>query len=302
MKNSQINASMKPRHAAFYLRENSAKDRYDGSIPDQRQKLTDYCAARGLSVVAEFSDRGSGSNPARPGLQRMMDVALRGDAPFDVILVHSYSRFFRDQIEAEMRIRLLEKHGIRLISITQEFEDTPGSEMSRRITAIFDEYTSKETGKHVSRAMADNARQGYFSGGKPPYGFEAVEVEKRGKTIKKKLEPKADEDETVRQIFRLYSMGDGSSGPLGVKKVTAWLNEHGYRTRGGARWGIGQIHKILTDPVYKGDYQRRTNSAGAETEIIHIPVPQIVPAETFDAVQLSLASRNPKATPPRLSR
>ena len=30
------------------------------------------------------------------------------------------------------------------------------------------------------------------------------------------------------------------SGPMGVKTLTSWLNERGYRTRTGARWGIGQ--------------------------------------------------------------
>lgn len=32
----------------------------------------------------------------RPELQRMIERATDGDHPFDVIVVHSYSRFFRD--------------------------------------------------------------------------------------------------------------------------------------------------------------------------------------------------------------
>lgn len=117
----------------------------------------------------------------------MLDTACYDDANFDVIVVHSYSRFFRDEIESELHIRSLAKRGIRLISITQEFEDSPLGEMVRRIMALFDEHDSKETGKHVSRAMAKNARQGYFNGGLPPFGFQAVEVERRGNTSKKKL-------------------------------------------------------------------------------------------------------------------
>jgi site-specific DNA recombinase len=48
----------------------------------------------------------------------------------------------------------------------------------------------------------------------------------------------------VRLMFRLFREGDGTSGPMGVKAVACWLNERGYRTRVGARWGIGPLHQI----------------------------------------------------------
>ncbi|MFZ8528553.1 recombinase family protein, partial [Staphylococcus aureus] len=60
------------------------------------------------------------------------------------------------------------------------------------------------------------------------------------------------EAELVRQIFRLFLEGDNGSGPMGIKVLTSWLNARGYRTRGGACWGVGQIHGLLTNPVYAG--------------------------------------------------
>jgi hypothetical protein len=48
---------------------------------------------------------------------------------------------------------------------------------------------------------------------------------------------------------------------MGVKGVVVWLNGHGYRTRRAARWGIGPLHKLLTNPVYKGKaHFNRTDS------------------------------------------
>jgi site-specific DNA recombinase len=44
---------------------------------------------------------------------------------------------------------------------------------------------------------------------------------------------------TVRQVFRLAREGDGSSGPMGVKKITRHLNAAGIRD--GGRWGIGAV-------------------------------------------------------------
>ena len=87
----------------------------------------------------------------------MIERASDDDRPFDVIVVHSYSRFFRDSFGLEMYVRRLAKAGVRLISITQELGDDPAQVMMRQVIALFDEYQSKENAKHVLRAMKENA-------------------------------------------------------------------------------------------------------------------------------------------------
>jgi site-specific DNA recombinase len=42
--------------------------------------------------------------------------------------------------------------------------------MMRKIMALFDEYQSRENGKHVMRALKENARQGFWNGALPPIG------------------------------------------------------------------------------------------------------------------------------------
>ena len=145
-----------------------------------------------------------------------------------MIVVHSFSRFFRDAFGLEFYVRKLAKHGVRLVSITQELGDDPAQVMMRQVIALFDEYQSKENAKHVLRSMKENARQGYWNGARPPFGYQAVEVERRGSRIKKKLAIDPVEAETVRLIFRLFLEGDGRSGPMGVKAIAVWLNTHGY--------------------------------------------------------------------------
>ena len=58
--------------------------------------------------------------------------------------------------------------------------------------------------------------------------------------------------ETVRLIYRLALEGDGASGPMGVKTITSHLNSRRIFTRAGGRWGIGQVHRVLTPPTYAG--------------------------------------------------
>ena len=67
----------------------------------------------------------SATDDRRPQFQRMMDDAARPDRPFEAVLVHSFSRFFRDSFQFEMHRRSLEKHGVALISITQTVSDDP---------------------------------------------------------------------------------------------------------------------------------------------------------------------------------
>lgn len=295
-----------PLRAALYLRVSTGRQaEHDLSIPDQRRQAIAFCEARGWQVAAEFVEPGaSGTDDRRPELQRLLDMATAGGAPFDVVLVHSFSRFARDHFALEYHVRRLRKHNVRLVSITQDLGDDPMSVMVRQVFALFDEYQSKENAKHTLRAMQENARQGFWNGSKAPYGYAVVAAEQRGAKTKKRLAVDPVEAETVRLIFRLFLEGDGTGGPMGVKAVAAWLNEHGHRTRRGARWGIGPLHKLVTSTVYKGEYRFnrkvwKTKEDKPETEQILVPVDPIIDAPAFDKLQNNLKARNPKVTPPR---
>jgi site-specific DNA recombinase len=293
--------------AALYLRVSTGRQaEADLSIPDQRRQAIAYCKARGWEVAAEFVEAGaSGMDDRRPELQRLLDLVIEGGAPYDVVLVHSFSRFARDHFALEYHVRRLRKAGVRLVSITQDLGDDPMSVMVRQVFALFDEYQSKENAKHTLRAMQENARQGFWNGSKAPFGYAVVDAEQRGSKTKKRLAVDPVEAEVVRLIFKLFLKGDGKSGPMGVKAVTCWLNEHGYRTRVGARWGIGPLHQILTRPTYKGEHRFnrkvwKTREAKPEAEQVAVAIDSIIDAATFDSVQAMLKAKNPRATPPRV--
>lgn len=277
----------------------------DLSIPDQRKTFLTYCKARSWKSASEYVDAGaSGMEEDRTEFQRMIERACDDDHPFDVIVVHSFSRFFRDAFGLEMYVRRLAKHGVRLVSITQELGDDPAQVMMRQIIALFDEYQSRENSKHVLRAMKENARQGFYNGSPIPLGYAVEEVEKRGARIKKRLCVDAVEAETVKTIFKLYRLGDGKSGPIGVKATATWLNKHGYRTRTGGLFGVAAVHKILTNTVYIGEwvFNKRCAKTGREkpgSEHIVVDVPPIIPKHEFDAVAASLKSRDPRVAAPR---
>ena len=289
--------------AALYLRVSTARQaEHDVSIPDQKRQGEAWCASRGYALVETYVEPGaSATNDRRPEFQRMIEAGTSKPAPFDVVVVHSFSRFFRDHFELEFYVRKLAKNGVKLVSITQEMGDDPMHVMMRQIMALFDEYQSKENAKHVIRALKENARQGFWNGSRPPIGYRVVAAEQRGAKTKKKLEIDPLHAETVRLIYRLALHGDGAKGQMGVKNIVSHLNSRRIFTRDGGRWGTGQVHRILTRRTYMGEHEfnKRSKSKALKpvSEIVVVPVPPIIDRETFEAVQALLKARHPTVTP-----
>ena len=296
------------KRVALYLRVSTGRQaENDVSLPSQRDMTTRYCKAQGWEIVTEFVEPGaSATDDKRPVFQKMLEQATSPERTFDVICVHSFSRFYRNGAEMELTIRKLRKHGVDVVSMTQPTGDDPSQQLMRQIIGIFDEYTSRENGKNVTRAMRESAKQGFWNGATPPLGYKVIEAERRGSKIKKKLDVDPVEAELVRLIFQLYTEGDQRTSPLGIKETTKWLNDRGYRTRRGATFGIGPVHRILKNACYatgKWPYGRKNSRTGAlhdPATIVEIDVPPIISIETFDMVQAKLARNNPKVTAPRI--
>ena len=263
--------------------------------------------SRGYELVETFVEPGAtATNDRRPEFQRMIEAGTSKPAPFDVVIVHSFSRFFRDAFDMEFYVRKLAKNGVKLVSITQEMGDDPMHVMMRQIMALFDEYQSKENAKHVLRAMNENARQGFWNGALPPIGYRIVAAEQRGSKTKKKLEIDPLHADTVRLIYRLFLEGDGVKGPMGVKAITCHLNERRIFTRDGGRWGLASIHQILTRTTYIGEHRfnkrsHKDRERKPESEVAVMACPPLIDRETFDTVQARLKARDPRMTPARVT-
>ena len=291
---------------ALYARVSTTKQaEKDLSIPDQLRQMKEWSKARSYQVAAEYVEPGaSATDDRRPVFQQMIADACTSPPPFDAIIIHSLSRFFRDMIEFALYERRLKKHGVIILSITQQTSDDPAGEMARRIFSLFDEYQSKENAKHTLRAMKENARQGYFNGSTAPYGFRAVEVEHMGnKGKKKRLEVDPSEAAIINTIYRLYL--DGHEGQvLGVKGIAAYLNNQGITMRGG-KFRKTIISKIIASRIYLGEYafnkrDSHTLKIKPESEWVTISLPPIVDAETWQRVERRRLERDSSNTPARV--
>jgi len=292
---------------ALYARVSTPRQaEKDLSIPDQLRQLREYCNAQNLPIACEYVEPGaSATDDRRPVFQQMIADAGQDPAPYAAIIVHSRSRFFRDLFEFLGYERRLKRAGVRVISITQQTSDDPAGEMASKIFSLFDEYQSKENGKHTLRAMQENARQGFCNGSRPHFGFRTVEAPERGNKgqRKKRLAVDAAEAGVVRRIFALYLNGDNGVS-MGCKSIAYFLNERGI-TRRGQRWMRARIHEVLANRAYVGEYyfnriDGKTRKTKPEGEWVKLTVEPIVDPALFRRVQLRRGARAPAAVAPRV--
>lgn len=290
---------------AAYLRVSTGRQaEAELSIPDQRRQAEAFCAARGWTLCAVFEDAGaSGTDEDRPEFQRMIEAATGPGHPLDVVLVHSTSRFARDLYVSEHYIRRLRRARVEFVFITQDIAGGDGTaEVFRQMLAVFDQYQSRENAKHTHRAMRENARQGFWNGSRPPFGYCTVEAGRRGHRVKKVLAIDEAEATLARRIFALHLGAEGV--PLGTKAIAAKLNSEGERLRG-RRFSISNVHRILTAETYAGQHWfDRVNAKSGERkprdQWVAVEVPPIVARADFERVQESLAARAPNRSHPRV--
>jgi len=291
---------------AIYARVSTGRQaENDLSIPDQLRQMREWAERNSHVVVKEYIEPGaSATDDKRPVFQNMIQDAEQKPTSFQLIAVHSLSRFFRDLVQGAMYQKKLHKLGIKLVSIAQQTNDDPSGDMQRHIFMLFDEYQSKEIAKHVLRGMQENARQGYFNGSKAPFGYKTIEVGQTGLhgRIKKKLAIEESEASIVRNIFKLYTYGK-EGRRMGIKEIAKHLNATGSTMRG-KPWGIHKVHKILSSSTYAGTHvfnQRdgKTQKAKDRLEWIGIEVPAVVDQKTFEQATKLRQVHSPKKTNPR---
>lgn len=295
------------KQAAIYGRVSTGKQAVgDLSIPDQIKRCEDFAKARGFEIAQIFIDAGvSARTDNRPEFQRMITLASAAHRPFDTILVHSQSRFARNTKDLLTYKEQLNRRGVDLISITQDLGSGDTADVLLTMVGAFDEYQSKETAKHVSRAMVENAKQGFWNGAYPPLGYRTYAAETRGARVKKKIELDEHEAEIVRLIFRLYLRGDGTSGPIGMKRIADYLNTRGYVNRQGHRFRVQFIGKVLRNTAYIGEHyfnrrDTRRKTIRPKEEWIPFAMPRLVADADFYAAQDKLDIQHPINTAPRL--
>jgi site-specific DNA recombinase len=304
---------------ALYARVSSEQQAEANTIDSQVAALRERIRADGFDLrsVLECIDAGyRGSSLVRPALERLRDVAAAGG--IDRLYVHCPDRFARHYAYQVLLLDELTQRGVEVLFLNRLLGHTPEDQLLLQVQGVIAEYERAkflERSRRGKRHAAQEGRVGVLC--HAPYGYRYVPKQEGGGDAR--FDIVYDEARVVQQVFTWVGRERCT-----INVVCRRLHQASVRTRTGKEyWDHKTIWDMLQNPAYKGEaafgktrwtpvgprlraprgrpaHSRRGYSGKAvpTDEWITIPVPALVEAALFDAVQAPLDENRRRARLP----
>lgn len=307
---------MKELSVALYARVSSEQQAEAGTIESQITALQERIEQDGYhsSDALTFVDNGySGATLIRPALERLRDVVvLEGLARLYVLSPDRLARNYAYQV---LLIDEFQRAGVEVVFLNHEVKQTPEDDLLLQMQGMIAEYERAkilDRSRRGKRHVARTGRVAVLAGA--PYGYRYISKQNGGGQAR--YEIMAEEAEVVRQIF----------GWVGVERVSIGevcrrLKKAGVLSaKGKSTWDRTTVWGLLKNPAYKGQAafgktqegplrprlrpqrghlmqpRRATSTTDQQPENwLLIPVPPLVDADVFEAVQAQLQENRQRA-------
>jgi site-specific DNA recombinase len=302
--------------AALYARVSSEQQADEHTIDSQVAALRTRVTEDGLSLAAEreFLDEGySGATLVRPALERLRDLVAAGG--IDRLYVHSPDRLARRYAYQALLLDEFQAAGVEVVFVNRSLGQSPEDELLLQVQGMVAEYEHAKILERSRRGKRHGAQVGMVSVlGGAPYGYRYIKKDEGGGAAR--FEIVLDEARVVRQVFQWVGQERATIGEV-VRRLTAAQE----RTRMGRTvWDRTTVWDMLKNPAYMGmaafgktqagplgprlraqrgrPLQPRDARSHRDTPVedwLHIPVPPIVDATLFAAVDEQLQENRRRA-------
>jgi site-specific DNA recombinase len=238
---------------AIYTRKSSEEGLKQGfnSLDAQREACEAFILSQqheGWKLVPTFYDDGgfSGGNIERPALkQLLLDIDQK---KVNVVVVYKVDRLTRSLADFAKIVEQFDAKGISFVSVTQQFNTTSSmGRLTLNVLLSFAQFEREVTGERIRDKIAASKQKGLWMGGTAPIGYVG-----HART----LVIEQAHSELVVDIYQHY-LALGS-----IRALKSALDAHGIQSPlrlrgsgnayGGKPFSRGNLHRILTNPVYTG--------------------------------------------------
>jgi site-specific DNA recombinase len=303
--------------AALYARVSSEQQADAHTIASQMAALRERVTADGLTLLPEreFIDAGySGATLVRPALERLRDLAAAGG--LDRLNVHSPDRLARKYAYQVLLLDEWQRAGVEVVFLNRAVGTTPEDELLVQVQGMVAEYERAkilERSRRGKRHAAHGGSVNVLSGA--PHGYRYIPKTEGGGQAR--YEIVLDEARVVRQIFawvgrdrltigevcrRLTAAGECTrTGKLVWDRATVWTMLHNPAYMGSAAFGKTRAAPLTPQKLRpqrgRPAQPRRavTTTHVPQAEWLSVPVPPLIDAALFAAVQEQLAANRQHA-------
>jgi site-specific DNA recombinase len=265
--------------ALIYCRVSTAKQEDEGTSLDSQEKANiEEAKRRGYVVGQVYKEVYSGTELYdRPLLSRVREEIRSGR--YQALVVHCTDRLNRNPIHTGIIAEECERYGVELIFVTEVFDNSPEGALLRYMKGYAAQVEREKIRERIIRGKRERFLQGKLNrAGTDLYGYR-----RNAEATKRAIVPH--EAKVIRQIFEWALEG------IGQHTIAKRLNERGvrppsfgkknYKDGRLARWGKGQVSRILREPAYRGEtigWRWKSNglhkNVGRRPEQDHIKLPE----------------------------
>ena len=264
----------------------------DESIDAQIRAIEEYADKNDIKIVNKFMDRAkSATCDKRPAVQEMIKYCEADNTGISMVIVHKLDRFSRDKYDSAMYKQKLKVKGIRVVSVLENLDNSPESLILESVIEGMAQYYSANLAREVAKGQKENALKALHNGGDAPLGYDVA--------FDKTYLVNEEEAQAVKIIFDMYVNGYSYSN------IIDKLNDLGYKTKRGNKFGKNSLHGILSNEKYTGVYvfnktqrkgvngKRNGHKQKSDDEIIKVEggMPQIIDREVFLQAQEMMQKR-----------
>ncbi len=278
--------------AVSYLRVSTKEQAEKGgtdegfSIPAQHEANRRKAEQVGAVIVEEFTDAGESARKAdRPELMRMIQYVKTHRVTY--CIVHKVDRLARNRAD-DVAIHLaLQEAGVMLVSATENIDETPSGMLLHGIMSTIAEFYSRNLASEVIKGMTQKAATG-GTVGKAPIGYLNIRArDELGREVRTvHLDP--DRAPLIEWAFKAYASGNWTVSQLHGELTSRGLVSVPTPKQPSKPLAVSSVHRLLTNPYYKGDVIYRGVSYKGAHEAL-------VPAEVWYQVQSVLTSHKSAA-------
>ena len=291
---------------AIYVRVSTEEQRERQSILTQREFADRFCALHSLAVYRVYADDGvSGTVPLerRPEGGQILNDARQGK--FNQLLIYRLDRLGRDTRLILNGVDGLEKLGVRVRSMTEEFDT--GSATGRLMLTLLSGFASHERDVIRERSVAGTMRlaeAGAWLGGIVPYGYRKQGENKDARlVIADEVIPSIgmSEADVVKMVFHMAATERKSCCLIAqrlneIKVPCAYVRDDRLMLRGKRKertsgvWRPGRVRNLIVNKTYKGLHEYGKRSTKRDRQVITRTVPALVPEKVWNKAQATLRS------------